>query len=301
MLTLKKLSVVTFLFSGIFSINSNAQIVYTDLNPDYTGSSFLLDINNDGIGDFRITAWNSHDASGYYSFVTAGAFSSGNGVAVNQNPANAITNYAKNFSSGAIIDASAFWLLEGTSEGILKNKYSYCASVGGCHHGGGGDFNAKEGYLGLRLNVNGQTYYGWARIKKITVSNTSASYVLEDYAYESTPNVAIIAGDTRSTTTVKSSNNKEIENTGSNKLKLNVAPNPVSATAKISFTLSNSTKVSLKIYDIIGRLTKVLAEKEFAEGEHQIVWDVSDVRAGIYLLRMESVGYSKTQKLILIK
>jgi hypothetical protein len=47
------------------------------------------------------------------------------------------------------------------------------------------------GYLGLRFVADGQTFYGWAR-----VALTKTGPVLTGYAYETTPNHPIGAGDT---------------------------------------------------------------------------------------------------------
>src|SRR5215213_10308305 len=61
--------------------------------------------------------------------------------------------------------------------------------------------------------------------------------------------------------------------------------------ASINVALDKSQTVSLKIYDITGRLIKTLADSKKLQGEHQIEWNARDesgnaVPAGIYFLRM---------------
>ena len=58
MKTIKSL-LVCFL-TTILVLSANAQIVYTDVNPDSTSSgTYNLDINNDGIIDFTLRKTNS--------------------------------------------------------------------------------------------------------------------------------------------------------------------------------------------------------------------------------------------------
>ncbi|MBK5283931.1 MAG: T9SS type A sorting domain-containing protein [Bacteroidia bacterium] len=80
-----------------------------------------------------------------------------------------------------------------------------------------------------------------------------------------------------------------------------IFPNPVTNTTSISFTLSQSQKVSLKIFDVSGRLVSTLADKIFDAGENELVWNAAEVNAGIYFLRMQSAGNLETEKLIVAK
>jgi len=80
-----------------------------------------------------------------------------------------------------------------------------------------------------------------------------------------------------------------------------VYPNPVSNSTTISFSLSKSQKVSLKIFDVSGRLVSTLADKIFEAGENELVWNASEVNAGVYFLRMETASYSENRKLIVAK
>ncbi len=80
-----------------------------------------------------------------------------------------------------------------------------------------------------------------------------------------------------------------------------IYPNPLVNSTTINISLESEQKVSLRIFDMSGRLVKTLAEKEFTEGEHQIVWDAANVKTGIYLLRMETENYSENRKLIVTK
>jgi len=55
--------------------------------------------------------------------------------------------------------------------------------------------NVTNRYLGLKLIINGETHFGWARLT-VQVSEPSILAELSGYAYETTPNQAILAGKT---------------------------------------------------------------------------------------------------------
>jgi len=91
----------------------------------------------------------------------------------------------------------------------------------------------------------------------------------------------------------------ETENNLSNEVV--IFPNPVANTTTIAFSFSQSQKVSLKIFDVSGRLVTTLADASFEEGDYEIIWNAGEVNAGIYFLRFETASYSENQKLIVTK
>ena len=58
--------------------------------------------------------------------------------------------------------------------------------------------------------------------------------------------------------------------------------------------------VSLNIYDITGKLVTTLINKQLNIGYHSIDWDGTNQSSGMYLVKMESGNYVKTQKLLLL-
>jgi hypothetical protein len=266
--------------------SGNAQIVYTDINPDVaSNSSYSLDLNNDGVMDFNISAISMNLSDGYSSYVNAYGLN-GNRVATSLN-----SSYAKGFSSGTTIDGSAIWSAQGT----LKSKYNYCVPFGGCSSGGSGSFGGPEKFLGLQLVLNGQSYYGWARLKKVSVSNNSALFTIKDYAFDSTPNHSIFAGATSGARLATENSLNE------NSLRMDVFPNPSFNSTIISFSLPLSENISLKIFDMSGKLISTLADKIFEEGDNEVVWNAREVNAGIYFLQLQSPENLQTKKLIVTK
>jgi hypothetical protein len=78
-------------------------------------------------------------------------------------------------------------------------------------------------------------------------------------------------------------------------------PNPVFSSVTISFSLAQSENVSFRIYDVSGRLISTLADILFEEGENKVIWNASEVRSGIYFLRIQTEKYSETLKISLVK
>lgn len=73
--------------------------------------------------------------------------------------------------------------------------------------------------------------------------------------------------------------------------------------ADFSLQLTKTQYVSLKIYDVTGRLIKTLAESMLPQGENPIEWNKTDlygntVSAGIYILQLDAgPDYSDSRKL----
>ncbi|MFH1680417.1 MAG: M14 family zinc carboxypeptidase [Candidatus Eisenbacteria bacterium] len=83
-------------------------------------------------------------------------------------------------------------------------------------------------------------------------------------------------------------------------------PNPFNPTTTIHFSLSQRGPVDLAIYDIAGRVIRVLASGARDAGNHTVVWDGTnsegrDVASGIYLYRMSAAGFHDTKKLVLLR
>lgn len=79
-------------------------------------------------------------------------------------------------------------------------------------------------------------------------------------------------------------------------------PNPVTDQTTVAYNLVNSSLVSIKLYNFLGKevLTLVDAQQQ-AAGEYQFNWNlnsVSKIGTGVYFLRLQMDGESKVQKVI---
>jgi hypothetical protein len=165
---------------------ANAEIVYTSANQSIggnpNGASFLaIDLNNDGIVDLSVSAYNFVSfSSGDHLFRDTDAFAK---------PDNLILATTQGLAAadvpGQIIGPRGHFQRDGvmaTSRFNGGTGNTFSSSKGQWLH-------AKNRYLGVKFLINGETHYGWARL------NASAgSATLTGYAYETIPNRPIPAG-----------------------------------------------------------------------------------------------------------
>jgi hypothetical protein len=170
---------------------AEAQVVYTPAHVVIRpGTNYDLDLNNDGHTDFMF-------ADTFLARTSVGSFfvspfdsnqgQIGNGVEV-QDP--------EIFSPLA--------LNRGARIGGSKAFYGSCV---GCNSSielmawadpfaeFGNWVNVQNRYLGVKLVIDHEAHYGWARFS-VQVEKNKVTALLTGYAYEATPNKPILAGQT---------------------------------------------------------------------------------------------------------
>jgi len=80
---------------------------------------------------------------------------------------------------------------------------------------------------------------------------------------------------------------------------LRIAPNPFTSSAAISYTLPRTGNVSLKLFDVAGKLVTTLAQGYTRAGSYTTSINAARLASGIYLLKFDLDGQVTTQKLIL--
>ena len=80
---------------------------------------------------------------------------------------------------------------------------------------------------------------------------------------------------------------------------LRIAPNPFTNATTVSYSLAKAGNVSLKLYDVTGKLVTTVASGYFNAGSYTTHVDASKLASGIYLLKYETNGYTTTRKLII--
>jgi hypothetical protein len=83
-------------------------------------------------------------------------------------------------------------------------------------------------------------------------------------------------------------------------------PNPFNPTTNIAFSIASATSVSLKIYDVTGRLVRVLLDERREAGRYGVVWDGFDARgsavaSGVYFYRLSTREFVETRKMVLLR
>jgi hypothetical protein len=88
---------------------------------------------------------------------------------------------------------------------------------------------------------------------------------------------------------------------------LRANPNPFASSTRIAYELPGDASVSLRIYDVSGRLLRVLdSDAPRTRGEHAVWWDGRDARdrpvpSGIYFVRLDAPGTDRTERVLRIR
>ncbi|MBC8450892.1 T9SS type A sorting domain-containing protein [bacterium] len=92
-------------------------------------------------------------------------------------------------------------------------------------------------------------------------------------------------------------------------------PNPFNPTTMIAYSVASPGRVTIRVYDLAGRVVRTLADGAHEAGEYDVLWEGrtdTDTRAasGVYFVRMTTAGddvgrgngvESRQQKLVLLK
>lgn len=281
---LKKYSLLAGSITSAIS-TVNAQIVYTDVNPDtllnHHGETYALDLDNNGVVEFNLQSLDTAIVYSSYNMQTnlqivGGAI--GNIVA-GASFISDTSSFPLAISQGDTIDgndtfvsyplgtSSSFGvpiiglLSNSTIDTITGNTIAQSSTVYG-------NFTPnQEAFIGVKFDISGNNHYGWLRVE---MSSDADTIIIKDYAYESTANTAIIAGNTGGG--MLSIAEKE------NKITINKIQNTLYI--KLDDYKNNSL---LNIYDISGR--EVLKSKLSSSNE-QIY--LNDFEVGIYLVKVIS-------------
>lgn len=89
-------------------------------------------------------------------------------------------------------------------------------------------------------------------------------------------------------------------------LLLGVTPNPFNPRTTIRFVLPEGGAVRLSVFDVSGRLVRVLVDEGLAAGRHEVAWDGRDASgrgaaAGCYLTRLEFGGRVESMTMGLVR
>jgi photosystem II stability/assembly factor-like uncharacterized protein len=78
-------------------------------------------------------------------------------------------------------------------------------------------------------------------------------------------------------------------------------PNPFNPSTTIKYSLAQTGRVTLSIYDLLGREVVKILDEEKPAGEYETKWNASSFPSGVYFLRMQSGQFSDMRKLLLMK
>lgn len=79
-------------------------------------------------------------------------------------------------------------------------------------------------------------------------------------------------------------------------------PNPFNPSTTIKFGLPEESKVTIRIYDILGQeVQRIVNNNIMKAGHHKIEWNASHIASGVYFYRIETDNFMSVKKMILLK
>lgn len=164
--------------AGMGVADTDAAVVYSGIQNISISQFGSQQINLDGDAYNDVLLKNYVFGGGNYQGAYVNFFP-GKLVGTN-NPFPAI-DYASALGAGELIDSTS------TFGGPFQGSLAY----GGVNPNA--EFNTAAGaFLGLEFPIGGVSHFGWVRV---TINNAAGSFVVNDWAYESTPGEGLLAGE----------------------------------------------------------------------------------------------------------
>jgi len=78
-------------------------------------------------------------------------------------------------------------------------------------------------------------------------------------------------------------------------------PNPFNPETNIKFTLPKDGNVTLKVFDVSGRVVAEIVNGNLNAGTYSVSFNASKLSSGVYFYRISADGFTDTKKMILVK
>ena len=78
-------------------------------------------------------------------------------------------------------------------------------------------------------------------------------------------------------------------------------PNPFNPSTNIEFSIAGTGKVSLKIFDVLGKEIKTLVDEEKTPGNYKVTFDAGSLSSGVYFYMLKAGGHIIIKKMCLLK
>jgi outer membrane protein assembly factor BamB len=82
---------------------------------------------------------------------------------------------------------------------------------------------------------------------------------------------------------------------------LSNSPNPFNVSSVISYDLETSGRVTIEVYDLLGRKVTTLVDGRQEAGVHSVNWDASELASGVYFYKLTAGDFTETKRTTLLK
>lgn len=275
--------------------DADAQIVYTDVDPDavVSGGSVSYDIDGDGTDDFAFVQ--ATISSGERPLILAYGSNIANRFAGYAGP---YFNYGNALDEGTTIDANlTFLATTQTANGAARDDArAFLASTypGYGAYGPFADDGVTDKYLGVRFVAGaGTTHYAWFLLSS---GASSSSLTVQGYAYETMPNTAIVAGDQGGITAT------DPDALAEGYRFTPLAPNPVTGRSRFEVGVGQTEMVKVEVFDALGRSQVVLHDGLIAGGAAQpFALESGTLPSGVYVVRVTGESFDSSRTVTVLR
>lgn len=78
-------------------------------------------------------------------------------------------------------------------------------------------------------------------------------------------------------------------------------PNPFNPTTTIEFSIPQNSKVKLVVYNVLGQVVAEVLNTNLNAGNHEVTFNASNLSSGLYFYKLESGGFTRVKKMMVIK
>jgi hypothetical protein len=78
-------------------------------------------------------------------------------------------------------------------------------------------------------------------------------------------------------------------------------PNPFNPSTNINFTIPQSERVKILVYNQLGEVVAKLVDRDYNEGPHTVNFNAANLSSGIYFYKIEAGSFVQTKKMMLLK
>jgi arylsulfatase A-like enzyme len=142
-------------------------------------------------------------------------------------------------------------------------------------------------------------WHNWTTVTR-TITLSAGQYYIGIFARQGGWNFNWFRITSNTAKTKQDNKIDQLNNPPAFKLRQNY-PNPFNPVTKIQYDLAEKSFVSLKVYNINGKVAATLVKKEQSTGQYEVLFDASKLTSGIYFCSFKAGAYKSVKRMVLIR